>query len=77
MPTTDSKIHLITTTTESPMRNVDKGHLFATTPPLAKFQFRATNRGSAALTKSCLRAWPPGGTSASVRLRVCGYLVSR
>jgi hypothetical protein len=35
MPTTDSKIHLITTTTtESPMPNVvDKGHLFATTPP--------------------------------------------
>ena len=49
MPTTDSNIHL--TTTESPMRNgVDTRHLFAATPPLAEFQFRATNRGSAALT---------------------------
>ena len=39
MPTTDSKIHLITATTESPTRNVvDKGHSFATTSRIGEHE---------------------------------------
>jgi hypothetical protein len=73
MPTTDSKIHL-TTTTESPMRNVvDKGHLFATTPPLAEWlccirRAGAWRIGQAERLGGCVDLEPPVPMSTGRRL---------